>query len=188
LIRSMIVAQEEREYAALVEDGLIGPELRLALDDAIQAQRAQAARRPRLDLDVQRDALVSEFPLFAEMPPARRAALTKAMKTVYAAPGKVLLGRDEIPNKVWFIASGAVEQVRAGQVIRLGRAEMFGHLRLLKRTPRRGQTTAITACTLLTLDEAQFIALLRDDDGLRLAVLDSAQAQGIALDQSAIGG
>ena len=188
LIRSMIVAQEEREYAALVEDGLIGPELRLALDDAIQQQRAQAARRPRLDLDVQRDALVAEFPLFAEMAPERLAALTRVMKTMYAAPGKVLLGRDEIPRKVWFIASGAVEQVRAGQITRLGRGEMFGHLRLLRRTPRRGQTTAITACTLLTLDEAQFTRLLREDDGLRLAVIDSARAQGIALDLAALSG
>ena len=31
LIRQMVLSQEEREYAALVDDGLIGPELRHAL-------------------------------------------------------------------------------------------------------------------------------------------------------------
>ena len=186
LIRQMMLAQEEREYAALVQEGLIGPELHLSLGDQIARHRAQAARRPALDLSVQREALVAEFPLFAPMPPERIRALERAMRTVYAAPGEVLLDRGEIPNKVWFIASGAVEQVNAGQVMRMGRGEMFGHLRLLRRLPRKGQITAITPCTLLTLEEAKFLSLLRDDPGLREAVLTSAKAQGIALDPSAL--
>jgi CPA1 family monovalent cation:H+ antiporter len=108
------------------------------------------------------------------------------MRTHYAAPGTVLLRRDEVPDRVWFIASGAVEQVRAGQVYRLGRGEMFGHLALVKRAPRRGQVTAIAHCTLLTLDEARFLALLRDDAGLRQAVLESAGKRGVALDAAAL--
>ena len=51
--------------------------------------------------------------------------------------------------------AGLREQVRAGVVLRLGPGEMFGHLALLRRGLRRGRTTAITHCTLLTLDEAE---------------------------------
>jgi len=186
LIRRMALGQEEREYAALVDDGLIGPELRHALTQDIAERRIALARRPRLDLDIQREVLVAGFPLFAAMPEDRRALLLRHMRTQYATPGTVLLRRDEVPHKVWFIASGAVEQVRAGQVHRLGRGEMFGHLALLKKAPRRAQTTAITHCTLLTLDEARFVSLLRDDEGLRRAVLDSAAARGVALDPQAL--
>lgn len=185
LIRQMVLSQEELEYSALVEDGLIGPELRLALANGIALRRAELSRRPPLDLDVQREVLVAGFPLFADMAPEIREALGRQMRTVYAARGTVLLKQHELPSKVWFIASGAVEQVRAGQVHRLGRGEMFGHLGLLRRNLRRGHTTAITQCTLLTLDEARFMKLLRDDQSLRDAVTDSAQKRGVALDKTA---
>tara|TARA_R110002124_G_scaffold12899_5_gene60196 strand:- start:14653 stop:17148 length:2496 start_codon:yes stop_codon:yes gene_type:complete len=184
LIRQMVLAQEEVEYAALVDDGLIGPELRHSLAASIGARRAVLARRPPLDLAIQREVLVAGFPLFSDMPEETRKRLVKQMRTVYAQRGTVLLRRDEMPRKVWFIASGAVEQVRAGQIYRLGRGEMFGHLTLLRRMPRRGHITAITPCTLLTLDEAQFMALLREDDSLRNAVLASAEKRGVAVDQA----
>ncbi len=186
LIRQMVLSQEELEYAALVADGLIGPELRLALSDGISNRRSELSRRPPLDLDVQREVLVAGFPLFAEMSPKTRAALVRQMRTVYAARGTVLLKREEVPRKVWFIASGAVEQIRANQIHRLGRGEMFGHLALLRRNMRRGYTTAITQCTLLTLDEAKFMQLLRNDENIRNAVIESAEKRGVPLDASAL--
>ena len=186
LIRQMVLAQEELEYSALVEDGLIGPELRLALTEGISKRRAELSRRPPLDLDVQREVLIAGFPLFAEMSPKTRATLVRQMRTVYAARGTVLLKRDEVPNRVWFIASGAVEQIRANQTHRLGRGEMFGHLALLRRKMRRGHTTAITQCTLLTLDEAKFMQLLRNDETIRNAVIDSAEKRGVPLNVSTL--
>jgi len=186
LIRQMVLSQEELEYSALVDDGLIGPELRHSLASGIDIRRAELSQRPPLDLAVQREVLVAGFPLFAGMDPKKRTALVGQMRTVYAERGSVLLKRDEIPRKVWFIASGAVEQVRAGQIFRLGRGEMFGHLALLRRNARRGHTTAITQCTLLTLDEARFMQLLHDDESMRDAVIDSAEKRGVALDKSAL--
>ncbi len=186
LIRQMVLSQEEREYAALVDDGLIGPELRHALDAGIAKRRKQLAKRPPLDLAIQRKALVATFPLFADMPADRRKMLMRQMRTIYAAPGTVLLRRDEAPRRVWFIASGAVEQVRAGQVLRLGPGEMFGHLAMLKRNLRRGQTTAIAHSTLLTLDEAHFVKLLNSDKTLREAVINSARTRGVPLDEVAV--
>ncbi|MCB1389436.1 MAG: cation:proton antiporter [Rhodobacteraceae bacterium] len=186
LIRQIALSQEEREYAALVDDGLIGPELRHALHAGIGKRRGQLARRPELDLAIQRMALVAAFPLFADMPLDHRKLLMREMRTVYATPGTILLRRDEAPRRVWFIASGAVEQVRGPQVTRLGPGEMFGHLALLKRNLRRGQTTAIAHCTLLTLDEARFLQMLRTDETLRQAVLASATRRGMPIDPAAL--
>ncbi|MCA2010531.1 cation:proton antiporter [Pararhodobacter sp. CCB-MM2] len=186
LIRQMTLSQEEREYAALVDDGLIGPELRHALTNGIAKRRKQLAKRPPLDLAIQRMALVAAFPLFADMPVDRRKMLMREMRTVYAAPGTVLLRRGEAPRRVWFIASGAVEQVRPDGILRLGPGEMFGHLALLRRNLRRGQTTAIAHSTLLTLDEAHFVQMLKSDEGLRQAVLNSARTRDVPLDAAAL--
>jgi len=186
IIRQMILAQEEREYAALVEDGLIGPELQLTLATDIARRRAMLDHRPPLDLAVQRSELLAQFPLFAGMDEASRARLARQFRSRYAAPGTTLVRRDETPDRVWFIASGAVELGRGAQApLRLGRGEMFGHLALLRRQRRIGQVTAITHCTLFTLDGDRFRALLQRNAALRAAVIDSAARRGVTLDLEA---
>ena len=186
LIRQIVLAQEEREYAALVDDGLIGPELRAALMADIAQRRQLLAMRPPLDLAVQKSELVRQFPLFADMDDGQRRQLARQLRAVYAAPGDVLMRKGEMPRRVWFIASGAVELTRAGQKQRLGRGEMFGHLALLKRSPRRGQVVALTHCTLLALEEARFKKLLERNKALRQEVIDSAERRGMALDMQAL--
>ena len=186
LIRQIVLAQEEREYAALVEDGLIGPELRSALMADIAARRQALATRPPLDLALQKAELVGQFPLFADMDDAGRRALARRLRTVYARPGEVLMRRGEMPRRVWFIASGAVEVDRRNHKQRLGRGEMFGHLALLKRAPRQGQVVALTHCTLLALEESRFLRLLSRNDALRQEVIDSAGRRGMPLDLDAL--
>lgn len=188
LIRRMILAQEDREYAALVDDGLIGPELQKSLAAQLAERRGAIERRPPLDLALQKAELIAQFPLFAGMDEATRARLARNLRPRYAGPGEVLIRRGELPDRVWFIASGAVEVTRGAQAPqRLGRGEMFGHLTLLRRTPRVGQVVAITHCTLLTLDGARFQTLLRKNAELRQAVADSAAGRGIAIDLAALG-
>lgn len=186
LIRQTVLAQEEREYAALVDDGLIGPELRQVLMAGIHDRRARLDKRPPLDLAVQKTELVRQFPLFADMDESQRRRLAGQLRTVYAAPGDVLIRRGEAPRRVWFIASGAVEVARTNQIVRLGRGEMFGHLALLRRSSRSGQITAITNCTLLTLDEHGFRRALARNDALRAAVQESAEKRGVAIDPAAL--
>lgn len=186
LIRQVVLAQEEREYAALVDDGLIGPELRQVLMADIATRHTRLADRPALDLAVQKTELVRQFPLFSDMTEEQRKRLAAQLRTVYAAPGEVLMRRGDTPRRVWFIASGAVELTRANQTVRLGRGEMFGHLALLRGSTRRGQISAITHCTLLTLDESRFLTLLRRNEALRKAVLESAEKRGVRIELSDI--
>jgi CPA1 family monovalent cation:H+ antiporter len=182
LIRRTALLLEEREYDQLTEDGLIGPELRAALSAQIQQRRDRLSDRPRLDLRLQKAEMVRLFPLFSDMEDRPRRDLARRLRTVYAAPGDVILRRDERPRRVWFIASGAVEAVTASQKHRLGRGEMFGQLAMLTRTRRRAQVTAITHCTLLALDEARFLDLMQRNPAVHGAVLDSAARRGVKLD------
>ncbi|MBN2630646.1 MAG: cation:proton antiporter [Rhodobacteraceae bacterium] len=182
LIRRLVLQREEAEYDQMTADGLIGPELRMSLRDQTAAERAALARRPRLDLRLQRSDIVRGFPLFSDLDPASLAQLSAQMKTVYAKPGDVLMRKEDRPDRVWFVASGAVELEQAGSRVMLGRGEMFGQLSLLLRRPRRARVRAISHTTLLTLEEARFLALLRQAPQLCSAVKASAEKRGVALD------
>ena len=184
LIRRLVMQREEAEYDQMTADGLIGPELRLSLRDQTAGERSALTARPRLDLRLQRRDIVRAFPLFSDLDPESLSQLAKQMKTVYAKPGDILMRKDDKPDRVWFIASGAVEAEQATSRFLLGRGEMFGQLSLLLRRSRRARVTAISHTTLLTLEESRFIELLRRAPQLCAAVQASAEKRGVALDAS----
>jgi CPA1 family monovalent cation:H+ antiporter len=182
VIRRTALQLELAEYDQLTQDGLIGPELRSDLIEGLSRRWRELDARPDLDLAVQKSELVRLFPLFETMPQDQRERLAAQLRTVYAAPGDVLLRREDMPRKVWFIASGAVEAVQAGQKNLLGRGEMFGQLAVVLGKPRKVQVTAISHCTLLTLEETHFLALLRRNDPLLDAIQHSADRRGVKVD------
>lgn len=186
-IRRTALRFEEREYDQLHADGLVGPELYTKLKARLVEERTGVERRPRLDLAVQKTELVKQFPLFADMSEVQRRRLARALVAVYAAPGDVLIRKGEVPRRIYFIASGAVEMERAGVKHRFGRGEMFGQLAFLTRTLRRqAQVTAISHSTFLSLDESQFLRLLGRNRALRDAVRESAERRGVRLPDGAL--
>ncbi|MFC7703377.1 cation:proton antiporter [Plastorhodobacter daqingensis] len=187
-LRRMALRLEEREYDVLRADGLIGPELHTTLRQQLARARGEVEPRPRLDLAVRKTELVRQFPLFADMDEAARKRLARALTTVYAEPGEVIVRRGDTPRSVFFIASGAVEVDTAGQKIRLGRGEMFGQLAMLGRQRRKGQVTVISHSTLLSLDETRFRRLLERQPSLRQAVRDSAARRGVRLVEGSLTG
>lgn len=181
-IRRTALRLEEREYEALLGDGLIGQELFQTLLQRIAHERKRVETRPPLDLAVQKSELARQFPLFAEMGEAQLGALERLLQTVYVRPGEVLVRRSDVPRRVFFIASGAVESDVAGQKVLLGRGEMFGQLAILTRKPRKAQVVAISHGTLLSLDEARFLELLRRNRALQDAAVASAARRGVSID------
>jgi monovalent cation:H+ antiporter, CPA1 family len=178
-LRRTSLRLEEREYDILLADGIIGNELHTTLKQELATKRRTVEARPPLDLAVQKSELVRQFPLFTEMDDESRRQLSTALRTRYVQPGDVLLRKGDVPREVSFIASGAVEIDTAGQKFRLGRGEMFGQLSLLSGRPRRTQVTAISHTTLLVLDEPRFRKLLKRNQDVRSAVIDSAERRGL---------
>lgn len=186
-IRRTALRLEEREYATMREDGLIGAEVYTALMQDLDARRAAAEGRPQLDIVLQRAELIRQFPFFAEIDEAGLKRLGRALKTKYVNAGEVILRKDSPAKRVFFIASGAVELEIAGQTWRLGRGEMFGQMAILLKRLRRAEVRAITPTTLLVLDEARFRRLLDRSNTLRDAVLESAEKRGIRPEEFAQG-
>ena len=185
-IRRTSIRLEEREYETLFSDGLISRELYTTLRDRLSGRRSKVEARPALDFALQKDAFLRSFPLFEGMRDDQRRQLARALRTHHVEPGTVLLRRGAVPHSVYFIASGAVELERKGQKLRLGRGEFFGHIGLLTRQPRRAMISAISHCTLLSLDETRFKRLLTRNRSLYDAVLHSAELRGVTLDSAAL--
>ena len=179
-IRRTALRLEEREYAAMRGDGLIGIELYTALTRDIANRRQQAEGRPHLDLALRKDELARQFPLFADLSESELRRLARAMRSRYVNAGKIISRKDSPSRSVFFVASGAVEQVIAGQTTRLGRGEMFGQMGVLTRKPRRAEVRAITPSSLLVLDEEAFRRILKRSAALRQAVRDSVSNKALA--------
>lgn len=178
-IRRTALRMEEREYVAMREDGLIGAEVYTALIQELATRRVAAEERPRLDVAVQRDAFVRQFPLFSDFDEGVMKRLRRSLTTRYVDAGEVVLRKESIAKSVFFIASGAVELESAGQTWRLGRGEMFGQMAILTSKARRADVRAIAPTTLLVLDEDRFRRLLERSQALRRAVRISAEKRGI---------
>ena len=179
-IRRTALRLEEREYATMREDGLIGAEVHATLMDDLARRRAATETRPKLDIAPQRTELVRRLPLFSDLDEAGVRRLSGALKTLYVNPGEILMRKDAPANRVFFIASGAVELERKDETWRLGRGDMFGQMSVLLRKTARAEARAIAPSTLLVLDEARFRRLLRRSAALREAVRRSAEKRGIA--------
>ncbi len=182
-IRRTSLRLEEREYETLFDDGLISRELYTTLLNRLNAQRNKLEHRPPLDFALQRDAFLRAFPLFESMSDRQRRQLARALRTLHVEPGTILIRKGEVARRVYFIASGAVEMERKGHKLRFGRGEFFGHIGMLTRRPRRAMVSAITHCTLFTLDETRFKRLMARNRSLRAAVEASAISRGVALDE-----
>jgi len=179
-IRKAQLALEEREFRAAHDDGLIGDDLFAGLMRGLAQRRRSAAARPKLDLARQKSEMVAKFPLFASLAPQRRRALSRALVTLYAEPGDILMKRGDGADAVFFIASGAVEMDIAGQKRLIGTGEMYGELALLTgQKKRRASVRAVTHCTLMMLDEARFRGLLLKSPEIHALVLDNARGRGI---------
>lgn len=178
-IRRTALRIEEREYTVMREDGLIGAEVYTALMQDLNARRAAAENRPRLDIALQRVALVRQFPLFADLDDGAVKRLGRVLETRYVNVGEVVLRKDAAAKSVFFIASGAVELETAGQTWRLGRGEMFGQMAVLMQKSPRAEVRAIAPTTLLILGEDRFRRLLDRSKALRKAVQASAEKRGI---------
>ncbi|PRX06609.1 UNVERIFIED_ORG: sodium/proton antiporter (CPA1 family) [Martelella mediterranea] len=181
LIRRTTLQLEEGEYEALVEDGLIGPELRSTLGADIDRRRARLKGRPVLDLRQQKSVTIDGFAAFADFSEKERKLLGKKVRIVYAAPGQQILRKESSAREVWFIAAGTVNVVTDGVKIRLTEGDLFGQFAVLARWRRPIQVTAVTDCTLLTLDEHTFRTLVSREGTFRTAVIESAAARGVEI-------
>jgi monovalent cation:H+ antiporter, CPA1 family len=159
-VRRTALEVEEREYRALHEDRLIDQELHDRLLGDLALRRTELDRPPRLDLRARKAELLRGMPTFSGLPDAEIRRLARSLHLRRMSPGDLLHRRGDPPGRIHLIGSGAVSVSARTGPYKLGPGEMFGHIAVLTRSPRRIEVRALTQGTLFRLDETELRRLM----------------------------
>jgi predicted MFS family arabinose efflux permease len=136
------------------------------------------ATAPATALDPERAMLVS-LPIFAGLPAPRLEAAARSLQPVTAGPGEVVVREGDPADRFYLISEGhfEVSQSEPGteqprRLRQLGAGDVFGEIGLLRRSARTASVTALTSGRLLSLDDAEFTALVSAGPGLSSRLLD----------------
>lgn len=120
----------------------------------------------------ERTALLRGVGLFAGAPPAALARVAAALAPVRLAAGTPLFAKGDVGDSLYVIASGRV-RVHDGDLDFnvLGPGDVVGEMAVLDAEPRSASVTAITAATLLCLDQEHLYTLMGEHAGVARGVI-----------------
>jgi MFS family permease len=105
--------------------------------------------------------LLQSMPIFAPLTAPVLEGLARALRPVSFSPGETVIREGEVGDCFYAVASGEVAVSKGGrEVKRLGHAEGFGEIALIKDVPRTATVTAVRDTELLALDKEPFIVAL----------------------------
>ena len=179
LIARTAIRRERHQYIRLYNDGVIGSELRDNLTRELDRRERVAARPPRLDLTLSRDAMLDMVPLFRGLDPGQRSLVSRRLRTRFTAPGETVMKARDRGTEMFFVASGALE-IRSGEgePVQLSNGDFFGELALFMPIWRRRNTVVSTGfCRLLTLSRRDFVRLKKKDPTIETLLRHAAEEQ-----------
>lgn len=177
-LERVALEEERRQYRMLREEGLIGAEVSSALDTALTRADRRLTRALRLDLSVDKRALVASQPMFANLPGEALREIAGMLRTRFVVPGERIITRGERGDTVFFIASGAVEVDTGTDLIRLGNGTCVGELAAFSGGVRSAHVTMLGYGELLVLHGRAFRRLLARNEGLRQQIEALVKARG----------
>ena len=114
--------------------------------------------------------LVAKVPLFARLSAARIASIAGLLRPERVETGEVVVHKGDAADRMYFVLSGELEVATAGGPVLMGAGDYFGEMGLIERTTRSATVTARTECTLLTLMDRDFWALIETQPELEAQV------------------
>jgi CPA1 family monovalent cation:H+ antiporter len=166
-LRRVALRREALEYQDLFDERVIGPELHGALQRDLAAARSAVDARPGLDLGLETRALLARVPLFAALDQEHLDAVVRLLRPRLVVPAERLISVGEPGDAMYFISSGVVEVLAAGQRFLLSQGDFFGEMALVHDQSRQADVNALSYCQLLVLDRKDFAALLKTSRAIR---------------------
>ncbi|MBL8835528.1 MAG: ion transporter [Alphaproteobacteria bacterium] len=114
--------------------------------------------------------LVAKVPLFARLSAARIASIAGLLRPERVESGEVIVYKGDAADRMYFVLTGEIEVAAASGPLVMGVGDYFGEMGLIERTTRSATVTARTACTLLTLMDRDFWALIETQPELEAQV------------------
>jgi CRP/FNR family cyclic AMP-dependent transcriptional regulator len=94
------------------------------------------------------------------------------------APGQIVFEEGQSRDFMYVVKKGEVDIVINGQVVEtVGEDSFFGELALIDHAPRSATAIAKTDCTLIKIDERQFLYLVQETPFFALIVMRTLAAR-----------
>ncbi|MGC2199630.1 MAG: cation:proton antiporter [Stellaceae bacterium] len=163
----MAARLEEDRYRRLRAESIINQDMYDDLQRKLKPRRRAVEARPKLDLGLRREELVSRVPIFAALDAKACRSLARLLRPRLAVPDEVIVHKSERGDAMYFISSGAVEVRIAPTPVRLGSGDFFGEIALLVAERRTADVVALGYCRLLTLSARDLHRLFGTEPALR---------------------
>lgn len=118
--------------------------------------------------------MVAKVPLFSQLDAAGIAEVTKILRSRKVEAGQKITQPSAEADGMYLIADGEVRVDLGRRSIILHPGEYFGEIALLKKVRRNVTATALTQCSLMVIEAADFDILMHDDPGLRAKIVGAA--------------
>jgi CRP/FNR family cyclic AMP-dependent transcriptional regulator len=121
-------------------------------------------------------AALATSPIFSQLPEAERDWLLETGKLQRLEPGKLVFRSGEPAAQVFCVLTGSVEiEASHSRAVlnRLGPGEMFGEIGVIEDCPRTATVRAAEACTLLAIEQSDFLELLVSHPGISVRLVSS---------------
>ena len=181
-LKRAALRMEETEYTLMYEESIISQEILNDLRHDIKRRWRAVEQPPQLDLGLHLPELIARVPIFAGLPEDRLTVIARLLSPRLALPDEMLVRQGERGDSMYFIASGQVEIIMAGQSvpILLGAGDFFGEMALLTGAPRAADVRSLGYCHLLELAEPDFRRLTEQDEDLRRHIMSVAAKRRVA--------
>jgi CPA1 family monovalent cation:H+ antiporter len=166
-LERLAIGLEEVEYRGQLDQSLISDEVFESLEEDRTARRRAAEARPPLDLGLRLTEMLGKVPIFAGLEGAQIAQLASTLTPEMFPPGERIISAGEHGDRMYFIASGAVEVRVGGDAIPLKAGDFVGEMALLTDRPRNADVVSTGYTNLLVLKRRDFDVLLKAHPGLR---------------------
>ncbi len=174
-LERLSIGLEEAEYRGQHEQSLISNEVFESLEEDRTARRRATETRPHLDLGLRLTEMLMKVPMLVGLEARQIAQLAGSLTPELFPPGDRIISAGERGDRMFFIASGAVD-VRVGtQTVRLKAGDFVGEMALLTDRPRSADVVSAGYTNLLVLKRRDFDALLKAHPGLRDKITAIAQ-------------
>jgi CPA1 family monovalent cation:H+ antiporter len=174
------VSLEEAEYQSQLDQNLISNEVYEDLEEDRRRRKTAMEERPSLDLGLELAEMLMKVPMFAGLDKSQLGRLAQLLNTELAVPGEYVIRVGETGDRMFFIASGALEVRVGGRAVRkLERGDFVGEMALLTNQPRNADVIALAYTNVMALKRRDFDVFLREHPQLK-AKIEAEAAERLA--------
>lgn len=166
-LERLSIGLEEAEYRGQHDQSLISTEVFESLEEDRALRRQVASSRPPLDLGLKLTEMLAKVPIFVGLKEEQIARLAQMLTPELFTPGERVIRAGDQGDKMYFIASGAVDVLVVPDPVRLKTGDFFGEMALLNDKPRNADVVSAGYTNMLVLKRRDFDSLLKAHPGMR---------------------